>query len=75
MGPTPDQLEAQIEQTRDDLAATVEEIGHRVAGMKESVRPANVVRRPGVQRAIAGAVGALAVVLGVKALRRRRSKG
>ncbi|HVF19762.1 MAG TPA: DUF3618 domain-containing protein [Mycobacteriales bacterium] len=72
MGPTPDQLEAEIEQTREDLAATVEEISHKVAEIKESVRPANVVRRPKVQQGIAGAVGALAVLLALKTWRRRR---
>ncbi len=73
MGATPEQLEAQIEQTRADLAATVEEIGEKVADIKESVRPANVVRRPKVQQGIAGVVGALAVLLGIKAWRRRRA--
>ena len=71
MGPTPEQLEAEIEATREDLAATVEEIGHKVADIKESVKPANVVRRPKVQQAIGGAVGAFTVLLGIKAWRRR----
>ena len=73
MGATPEQLEAQIEQTRADLAATVEEIGEKVADIKESVRPANVVRQPKVQQGIAGVVGAFAVLLGIKAWRRRRA--
>ena len=72
MGATPEQLEAEIEQTRTELAATVEEIGHKVADIKESVKPANVVRRPKVQQGIAGAVGAFTVVFGLKAWRRRR---
>ncbi|HVE99091.1 MAG TPA: DUF3618 domain-containing protein [Mycobacteriales bacterium] len=72
MGTTPDELEAQIEQTREELAATVDEIGHKVADLRNSVRPANVVRRPRVQQGIAGVVGAFSVLLGIKALRRRR---
>ena len=73
MGATPEQLEAEIEATREDLAATVEEIGPKVADIKESVRPANVVRQPKVQQAIAGVVGAFTVLLGIKAWRRRRA--
>ena len=72
MGTSPDELEAQIEQTREELAATVDEIGHKVADLRESVRPANVVRRPRVQQALAGAAGAFGVVALLKLWRRRR---
>jgi len=73
VGTTPDQLEAEIEATRAELASTVEEIGHKVSDLRESVRPANVVRRPRVQQGLAGVVGALVVLLGFKAWRRRRA--
>lgn len=72
MGATPDQLEAQITQTREELAATVEEIGQKVSAIRESVRPANVVRRPRVQQVLGGAAAALALLVAVKAWRRRR---
>ena len=73
MGTSPDQLEAEIEATRAELASTVEEIGHKVSDLRDSVRPANVVRRPRVQQGLAGVVGALVVLLGFKAWRRRRA--
>ena len=74
MGTTPDQLEAEIEQTREELAATVDEIGHKVSELRESVRPANVVRRPKVQQALAGVAGALGLVGAVKLWRKRRAR-
>jgi len=73
VGATPDQLEAQITQTREELSATVEEISERVAQMRESVRPANVVRRPKVQRGLVGLVGALALLIAVKSWRSHRA--
>ena len=75
MGTSPDQLEAEIAQTREDLAVTIGQIEAKVGDLKQSakdsVKPANLVRMRGVQigAAVVGAYLALKVVL-----RARRSR-
>ena len=68
MGSSPERLEKEIEQVREDLAETVGEIGERVGSAKDSVRPANLARNPKV-RVAGGVLGGLFLL---RALRRRR---
>lgn len=66
MGQAPDEIEAEIEQTREELSDTLAAIG-------EKVQPANVARNNPVPTAAVAGGGALAVLLLVwRRLRRRR---
>jgi hypothetical protein len=73
VGASPDQLEAEIAQTREDLAVTIGQIEAKVGGMKQSakdsVKPANLIRLRGVQ--IGAGVIAAYVALKVYLHRRR----
>lgn len=70
MGATPEQLEAEIAATREDLADTLTELGAKVSAAKESVKPANLIRSRHVQ--IGLGVTALLIALMTWAKRRTR---
>ena len=75
MGASPEQLEAEIAQTREHLAETIGDIEAKVGAMKQSakdsVKPANLVQQRPVQ--IAAAVVAAYVALKLL-LRHRRTR-
>jgi hypothetical protein len=72
VGTSPDQLEAEIAQTREELAVTIGQIEAKVGDLKQSakdsVKPANLVQMRGVQIA----AGVVAAYVALKLLLRHR---
>lgn len=63
MGASPEQLEREIETTREELAETIDEIGAKVQAVRESVAPRNLIRRRGVQLGLGGLVALVALLI------------
>jgi hypothetical protein len=75
VGATPEQLEREIEQARDELSRTIGAIEEKVspARLKEKISPARLVRehKP-LLAAVGGGIAALMTLLVVRKARARR---
>jgi hypothetical protein len=67
---SPEEIEAQIEATREDLADTVAAIGGKVDAAKEAAKPSNLIKTRPVQIGLGASSAAVAIVV----LRRRRKR-
>ena len=71
---SPADIEREIEHTREELAGTMSEIGQKVGAAKESLKPGQIVRRPGVQQAAAKVAVGAAFLVFLRSLRRRHRR-
>ena len=74
MGQTADELRQEIEQTRDDLAVTVDAIGEKVSPKLQAERQMERLREKGVEPKQMAMVGGAVLSVVLLLLRRRRRR-